>query len=245
MRLTSPVLTGPLAVLAATLVATAASAQPAATAEPLQPQLDEMAAGFAAKAPQAMKSAFAQGIADVRALGLEASAKRPGDAAPAGELLDAQGEPVPFASLWADGPVVVSFYRGGWCPYCNLQLRSLQASLAAVEGAGAKLVAVTPELPAKASETAGKNELAFPVLSDPDNRLAKRLGIAFALPESIRPIYEKRIGLAAYNGNDNNELPLAATYVIDTDGVIRWAFLEADYKKRAEPADIVAAVEAL
>lgn len=211
----------------------------------LAEQLEEMAAGFAGKAPEAMKQAFAQGVADVRALGLEASAKQIGDAAPNGKLLDANGQPVEFSSLWADGPVVVSFYRGGWCPYCNLQLRALQASLQSIEGAGAKLVAVTPELPEKAVETTSKNALAFQVLSDADNELAKALGIVFTLPDAIRPIYQQRIGLSTYNGNDDDQLPLAATYVIDTDGVIRWAYLESDYKKRAEPADIVAAVESL
>ncbi|MEO1497475.1 MAG: peroxiredoxin-like family protein [Planctomycetota bacterium] len=239
--------------LAASLIALSftagAYAQPAnqATTQPptLKSQLDELAAGFAQKAPAEMRAKFAQGITDVRSLGLERSAKQVGDAAPQGELIDADGQAVPFASLWADGPVVVSFYRGGWCPYCNLQLRSLQASLSQIEGAGAKLVAVTPEQPQKAAETTTKNDLAFQVLSDNDNRLAKALGIAFTLPDAIRPIYQQRIGLAEYNGNENDELPLAATYVIDASGVIRWAYLESDYKQRAEPSEILAAVEAL
>ncbi|TWT46521.1 peroxiredoxin-like family protein [Botrimarina hoheduenensis] len=230
--------------LFATCCASSLAAEPAAPPS-LRTQLEELSAGFADKAPPAMREAFAQGIADVRALGLEASAKQVGDRAPDGVLLNAVEVPVEFSSLWADGPVVVSFYRGGWCPYCNLQLRALQASLESIEGAGAKLVAITPEQPQKAQETASKNSLAFQVLSDKDNQLAKALGIAFTLPEAIRPIYRERIGLAAYNGNDDDELPLAATFIIDRTGEIRWVYLESDYKQRAEPADIVAAVEAL
>lgn len=233
----------PMAVLL--LTATTALAQQTDTEPTLAAQLEQMSAGFAKKAPAEMRSAFAQGIADVRALGLEASAKQVGDAAPTGTLLDSAGEPVEFASLWTNGPVVVSFYRGGWCPNCNLQLRALQASLASIEGAGAKLVAIAPELPEKAAETASENDLTFQVFTDADNQLGKAFGIVFTLPDAIRPIYQQRIGLAAYNGNDNDQLPLAATYVIDREGVIRWAYLESDYKQRAEPRDIVAAVEAL
>ncbi|MEO0529440.1 MAG: peroxiredoxin-like family protein [Planctomycetota bacterium] len=211
----------------------------------LQAELDARAAGFAATAPAEMQAAFAQGIDDVRRTGLVETAKNVGDQAPSAVLNSTTGSPVDLSDLWADGHVVVSFYRGGWCPYCNIQLKALQRSLAKIEGAGATLVAVTPEIAEKAVETSAKNELGFTVLSDKDNRLAKAFGIVFELPEVIRPIYENRIGLAAYNGNDDNELPLSATYVIDSRGVIRWAFLDADYKRRAEPGDIVAAVKAL
>lgn len=211
----------------------------------LQEELDELAAGFAAKAPAAMREAFAEGVEDVRRLGLVETALNVGDAAPEATLRNSAGEEVAFSSAWADGPAVVSFYRGGWCPYCNLQLRALQRSLAKIDGAGATLVAVTPERVEKAAETAAKNDLEFTVLTDKGNELARAFGVVFTLPEVIRPIYAERVGLADYNGDDRDELPLAATYVIDRGGVIRWAYLDADYRRRAEPADIVAAVEAL
>lgn len=236
-----------LALLAMTAIGppSAAFAEDANTPSSLQAELDTLAAGFAKKAPPEMRAAFSQGIEEVRRTGLIETAKNVGDKAPTGSLTTTEGYPVKLDKLWTNGPVVVSFYRGGWCPYCNLQLKALQRSLAEIEGAGAKLVAITPEIMEKAAETSTKNELSFTVLSDQDNQLAKAFGIVFELPEVIRPIYESRIGLAKYNGNDDNELPLSATYVIDSQGVIRWAFLDADYKRRAEPADIIAAVKAL
>lgn len=234
-----------LSLLAAAVLVPAASAQTPTATPSLNAELQALSDEFATKFPAEMRAAFAQGIEDVRRTGLVETAKNVGETAPAGELTATIGETVTAESLWADGPVVVSFYRGGWCPYCNLQLKALQRSLGELEGAGARLVAIAPELSEKAAETTAKNRLEFTVLTDRDNRLAKAFGIVFELPEVIRPIYEQRIGLAGFNGNDDSELPLAATYVIDSEGVIRWAFLDADYKKRAEPADILAAVRAL
>ncbi len=104
-------------------------------------------------------------------------------------------------------------------------------------------MAVTPELPEKASQTVASNKLGFLVLTDQHNQYAQALGIAFKLPEVILPIYRDRLKLAEFNGDQRYELPLAATYVIDQQGVIRYAFLDADYKKRAEPRDVVKALK--
>lgn len=230
-----------LALLAMTTIASAKESTPPT----LQSEIEELSAGFAAKAPAPMIAAFKQGTEDVRRLGLVESAKNVGDTAPTGTLTSNAGEPVELSSLWADGPVVVTFYRGGWCPYCNLSLKALQRSLSEIEGAGAKVVAIAPEMAEKAAETVAKNELEFAVLTDRDNQLAKQFGIVFTLPDAIRPIYQQRIGLSKYNGNKNDELPLAATYLIDSSGKIRWAYLNADYKKRAEPTAIIEAVKSL
>lgn len=235
-----------LLLIALLSMATRSPAQQPSTATPsLQQELQALSAGFAKKAPPAMRAAFAEGIDEVRRSGLVDSALNVGDYAPVSDLTTSSGEAVSMGSYWSDGPVVVSFYRGGWCPYCNLQLKALQRSLGEIEGTGATLIAITPEVAEKAAETSEKNELGFTVLTDRDNRVAREFGIVFELADAIKPIYETRIGLAKYNGNDDNELPLAATYVIDSTGVIRWAFLDADYKKRAEPADLVEAVKAL
>lgn len=113
-----------------------------------------------------------------------------------------------------------------------------------IKDAGARLVVLTPELPAKAKETAEANDLEIVALHDDNNALARQYGIVFQLPEPIVPAYRDKLKLPEYNGNDAMELPLAATYVIDKSGKITYAFLDADYKKRAEPADVIAAVKA-
>ena len=213
--------------------------------ETLAEQLEAKSAAFAARAPEQMRKVFQQGIDDVAALGLVESAKQVGDDAVDAELTAWNGDKVQLSKLWGEGPVVLIWYRGGWCPYCNLQLRATQESLAELDEAGARLVALTPELPDNAKQTAEANELSFLVLHDADNNVARQYGIVFELPEVIAPMYRDRLKLAEVNGTDKLELPLAATYVIGTDGKIKWAFLDNDYKKRAEPADVVEAVKSI
>ncbi|MCL4129106.1 UNVERIFIED_CONTAM: hypothetical protein GTU68_000129 [Idotea baltica] len=179
----------------------------------------------------------------VRDSGIEASAKQVGDSAIDAELAGWDGKSVKLSSLWKQGPVVLMWYRGGWCPYCNIQLRAMQESLDKLESAGARLVVLTPELPEKAKETAEKNDLEIIALHDKNSEVARKFGILFDLPEPIVPIYRDKLKLGSYNGNDKMELPLAATYVINKTGKISFAFLDADYKKRAEPSDVIAAVE--
>ncbi|WP_242631946.1 peroxiredoxin-like family protein [Rubripirellula amarantea] len=208
----------------------------------LSQQLAEKAAGFAKKAPADRLAAFTKGIDDVRASGIEDSAKQVGDDAVDGTLAGWKGDSVTLSELWKEGPVVLMWYRGGWCPYCNIQLRAMQQSLDKIENAGARLVVLTPELPEKAKETAEASGISIVALHDQDLALAKKYGIVFELPEVIAPMYQAR--LPEYNGNSALELPLSATYVINSSGKITYAFLDADYKKRAEPSEVIEAVKA-
>lgn len=167
-----------------------------------------------------------------------------GDTAPVFELPTADGERVELRSLLQQGPVVLSFYRGGWCPYCNLELRALQQVLPQIQASGANLVAVSPETPDNSLTTTEKNELSFPVLSDVGNKVAQEFGLVFTLPETLRPLYaEWGIDLPAYNGDDRFELPVPATYVIAPDGRIVLAFANADYTQRLDPEAILAALQ--
>jgi peroxiredoxin len=211
---------------------------------PLSEQLAAKAEASAASAPAELRAAFKAGIDVVRDLGIEESAKQVGDMAVDGELAGWDGTSVKLSDLWNEGPIVLMWYRGGWCPYCNIQLRAMQASLGEIENAGAKLVVLTPELPEKAKETADAANIEIVALHDKDSALAEQYGILFDLPEAIVPIYRDKLKLPEYNGSDKLQLPLAATYVIDKSGKITFAFLDADYKKRAEPADVLAAVRA-
>jgi peroxiredoxin len=177
--------------------------------------------------------------------GIVEEAVNVGDRAPDFTLPDATGEQVSLSTLLEKGPVVLVWYRGGWCPYCNMHLRAMQEALDAFGDHGATMVAVSPELPGRSLRTVGKNELAFPVLTDAGNRVAREYGLVFTLTDAVAERYRESFDMTAWYGNDANELPLAATYVIDRGGVVRYAFLDADYRNRAEPGDVLDALETL
>ncbi|WP_084422546.1 peroxiredoxin-like family protein [Rubripirellula obstinata] len=209
----------------------------------LAEQLAAKAAGFAETAPPQLRQAFSKGVDIVRATGIEQSAKQVGDMAVDAKLVGWDGKMVQLSDMWKESPIVLMWYRGGWCPYCNIQLNAMQRSLNEIEGAGAKLVVLTPELPEKAKETAEANNLGIVALHDEKNAVADDYGILFDLPKPILPIYRDKLKMGTYNGHSKMELPLSATYVIDQSGKITYAFLDADYKNRAEPAEVIAAVK--
>ncbi|MEM9353187.1 MAG: peroxiredoxin-like family protein [Planctomycetota bacterium] len=210
----------------------------------LQAKLDEKLAQ--SQIPDDIRQVFKTAIDDLKATGIEASALNEGDQAFDFSLPNATGNEIQLSDLYAKGPVVLTWYRGGWCPYCNISLQAMQQALPAIQSAGGTLVAVTPETPDNTLTTTEKNELKFIVLSDAGNQIASEYGLVFKLADAVSPLYKRfGIDLEATNGTDSDELPLAATYVIDATGKIRWAFLDADYTKRAEPADVVEALKAL
>ena len=172
-------------------------------------------------------------------------AKAVGDAAPDFELPDARGGNVTLAGLRSDGPVVLVFYRGAWCPYCNLQLRAFQAALADIHAAGASLVAVSPQTPDNSLTLAEQAALEFPVLSDVGNTVARSYGLVFALGAADRELHGGvGIDLAASNGDATWELPAPAVFVVDADGTIRYASIAGDYRWRVGPDEVLAALRA-
>ncbi|MEV8547931.1 peroxiredoxin-like family protein [Streptomyces sp. NPDC051572] len=169
-----------------------------------------------------------------------------GAQAPRFRLPSATQQTLALDDLLNDGPVVLTFYRGAWCPYCNIALRSLQQHHEAITTRGARLVAVSPQIPDESLTLTEKHDLAFDVLSDIGSDTAKQYGLTFDLPDDLAAVYDK-LGFDLQRVNDGHPrtLPLPATYVIDRAGTIRWAFVSTDYTTRAEPADILAALDAL
>lgn len=173
-------------------------------------------------------------------------ARTVGDEAPNFTLPNATGGEVELANALAEGPVVLTFYRGTWCPYCNTELRDLQAVLPDIEAAGASLIAISPQQPDSSLSMQEKHSLTFPVLSDSGNAVSRAYGLVFSVGEDVKERYEAiGIDLAVVNGDEAWELPIPATYVIDTEGVVRFAFVEADYTQRATPQEILAALQSL
>ncbi|MCB2230452.1 AhpC/TSA family protein [bacterium] len=219
--------------------------QPQAVSNSLQAQLDERKAQFTENAPPEMINAFEQGVVDVAESGVLETALREGDMAPMFSLPGALGDTVALADLTAEGPVVLIWYRGGWCPYCNLQLSAMQEVLPQIKQRGASLVAISPQVPDSSLSTKEKSSLQFTVLSDRGNAVARQFGIVYKLPEGVKEQFEGRLDIPAYDGDDSWELPLAATYIVGADGVIRYAFVDPDYRKRAEPAEILGELDKL
>lgn len=208
----------------------------------LQSLLDEKKAAFELKASDEKKKIYSEGTQAVVNSGILENALNNGDTAPDFLLKNASGEDVTLYSYLEKGPVVLTWYRGGWCPYCNITLRRLQQELPNFQSLGANLIALTPELPDSSLSTSEKQELEFEVLSDPGNKVAGQYGIVFKLTNDVADSYQKGFDLHAYNGDESNELPLAATYVIGMNKEIIYTFLDADYRNRAEPADILDAL---
>jgi len=207
--------------------------------------LNQRKQSFTEKAPPEISMLYEQGIVDVANSGVLETALKVGDPAPDFALPHATGETVTLSELLEQGPVVLTWYRGGWCPYCNITLHYLQQKLPEFKAAGATLVAISPEQPDKSLSTQEKNELEFYVLSDMGNQVAGDYGIKYKLPPEIIASFDGRLDIPGYNGDDSWELPLSATYIVDTDGTIAWAYVNPDYRERAEPDDIVKALREL
>lgn len=211
----------------------------------LQSKLDARKQNWEAKASDEKKRVYGEGIDAVKTSGVLEAAKNVGDKAPDFSLTNAKQETVSLSDYLKKGPVILTWYRGGWCPYCNITLHELQMRLPEFEALGANLIALTPELPDKSLSTKEKNDLEFEVLSDVGNQVAGQYGVVFQLTPEVEEAYQNSFGLYDYNGDSTAQLPLAATYVIAQDGKIVYAFLDPDYRNRAEPDYILKALKRL
>lgn len=212
----------------------------------LQQQLDAFRAEFARTAPVGRPALYEAKIEELRAGFALERAVRTGDQAPKFRLPDPQGRTVSLSSLLQAGPAVVTFYRGGWCPYCNFQLRAYQAVLPEMTALGARLVAISPQLPDGSLSTVEANELTFDVLSDAGNSVARGFGLVWSLPEELRAaLRSNNKALPGINGDDSWELPVPATYVIGRDGRVALDAIDVDYRNRLEPDAILTTLRSL
>jgi peroxiredoxin len=216
----------------------------------LQAKLDAFKADFEAgkppyNVPPSVIETMHRATAELIAFGAAERALKVGDKAPAFTLKDPNGNDVSSAGLLAQGPLVVSFYRGVWCPYCNLDLQALEEALPEFERRGARLVAISPQTPVNSRKSVRQNALSFPILSDADNDVAATFGLRFELPDYLIELYKSagKIDLPSFNGVPSWTLPMPARYVIAPGRTILYAEVNPDYTRRPEPEDMFPAIE--
>jgi peroxiredoxin len=217
----------------------------------LQDRLDALKADFEAgrfplKPTQQVLDTMHRGTDELIASAQAQRARKAGDAMPEFTLLDPDGKSVSSRDLLARGPLVISFYRGVWCPYCNLELQALQEALAEITARGASLVAISPQTAANSRKSQRDNQLGFPILSDTNSNVAHAFGIRFALPDYLIELYKGfKNDLPTINNDPSWVLPMPARYVVGTDGIIAYAEVNPDYTQRPDPSELLPVLDHL
>ncbi|HMI68002.1 MAG TPA: peroxiredoxin-like family protein [Cyclobacteriaceae bacterium] len=191
-------------------------------------------------APAEILSVFSKEAEDLGLSDVAKNALKPGRVAPAFELPNATGNLISLVDALRKGNIVLTFYRGLWCPYCNLQLKLYQEILPQIRELNANLIAISPNTPDHSLSMKEKHDLGYEVLSDFDNHVAKQYKIVFTQADHVAEV-GKKLGadISAFNGTDKNEIPVPATFIIDKDGIIRFTFAHGDYTKRIEPQQVL------
>jgi peroxiredoxin len=207
----------------------------------LQDRLDALKADFEGnKAPAEVVAVMRKATADLIASGQAEKALKAGMRAPEFALPDAHGQVQRSAELLQKGPLVLTFYRGVWCPYCNMDLQAIEAAANDIRALGASLVAISPQTAPSRRKSERENALSFPILSDHGNVVANEYGLRFRVPDALIAVYKGfGIDLPIGNGEDSWTLPMPARYVIRTDGVIAYAEVNADYTRRPDPSELL------
>ncbi|SDS19982.1 Peroxiredoxin [Maribacter dokdonensis] len=212
----------------------------------LREQTDAKIAFGRQKNPEFMKGVD-EIIEEAKAFEKGKNALKVGEQAPNFELPDALGNQIKLSGLLENGAVVVTFYRGSWCPYCTLQLRALQAKLPEIQSLGATLVAISPEVPDASMTKNEISEMDFTVLSDQDAKVASKYGVAWEVPEFLldHMRVDRNLDLKQINNGNGTVLPIPATFIVGTDGAIQWSYVNVDYRTRSEPDEIVEALKSI
>lgn len=215
----------------------------------LQDKLDAFRADFKAgkppfNAPPEIHPVMERATAELIASGQAARAIKAGDRAPHFSLKDQDGNDVSSAALLVKGPLVVTFYRGVWCPYCNIELQAINEVLPQIRAYGANVVAISPQTPVNSRKSVRTNELGFPVLSDVNGQTGADFGLRFALPDYLVELYKSlKNDLPAFNNDPGWTLPMPARYVIGQDGIVLYSEVNPDYTRRPDPSDMFPVLE--
>lgn len=215
----------------------------------LQDKLDAFRADFKAgkppfNAPPEIHPVMELATAELIANGQAGRAIKAGDRAPHFNLKDQDGNDVSSAALLVKGPLVVTFYRGVWCPYCNIELQAINEVLPQIQAYGANVVAISPQTPVNSRKSVRINELGFPVLSDVNGQTGADFGLRFALPDYLVELYKNlKNDLPAFNNDPSWTLPMPARYVIGQDGVVLYSEVNPDYTRRPDPSDMFPVLE--
>ena len=212
----------------------------------LQEKLDGFKAQFKEMAPDGAFDTFARSTQELIETGQAERALKAGDAAPDFVLTDQDGNDVALKDLLAKGPVVLTFYRGVWCPYCNIELKALEEVVGEIRARGASLVAVSMQGAADSRKSQKDNALSFPILTDKNGELAEKMGIRWSLQDYVIPFHEGfGVVLPRIHGDGQWNLPMPARYVVGTDGNIAYSEVNPDYTRRPEPADLFPVLDSL
>jgi len=213
---------------------------------PLQDRLDAFKANFESggppfNAPPAVHEPMRRATVELIASGAAFNALKIGNEAPEFELEDAEGKRISSVESLKQGPLVVTFYRGFWCPYCNLELEAIQEAVGEIEQRGASIVAISPQTPANSRRAIREKELTFPILFDRGNEVAAAFGLRFRLPDYLITLYRDgfKNDLTVTNGEPSWTLPMPARFVIDQQGSIAYAEVSPDYTRRPDPSELL------
>jgi peroxiredoxin len=215
----------------------------------LQAKLDAFKADFEAgkppyNVPRSVIETMHRATAELIESEAAQRARKAGDVAPSFSLRDPEGNFVNSADLLKRGPLVLSFYRGVWCPYCNMELQALEAAKAEFDKYGASLVAISPQTAANSRKSVRQNKLSFPILSDVKGKVGAAFGLRFNLPDYLIELYKQlKNDLPTFNDDPSWTLPMPARYVIGQDGVILYSEVNPDYTHRPEPEDMVSVLQ--
>ncbi len=205
----------------------------------LQEQLDAFKEQFKANAPEGAFDAFARSTQELIESGQAERAVKAGDTAPDATLTDQDGNTVLLKDLLAKGPVVLSFYRGVWCPYCNIELKALEEAAEQIRARGGTLVAVSMQGAADSRKSQRDNKLSFPILTDKAGELAAKFAIRWTLQDYVIEFHKMfGVELPVIHGDGEWNLPMPARYVIASDGTVAYAEVNPDYTRRPEPTDL-------